>query len=396
MNARRDFLRRVTALALAAAAPARTAAGGVRLFLAGDVMTGRGVDRILPYSVDPRLYEPYVRHAEAYVNLAERANGPIPAPVDFGYVWGEALAVLDTCAPQARIVNLETAVTDRGEPWPRKGIHYRMHPGNVPCLTAARIDCCTLANNHVLDWGRTGLQDTLAALHGAGIATAGAGAGLDEAAAPAILESEAGRVLVFSCAHRDSGVPAAWAAGEDRPGVHLLSGWTARELDRLGERIAAVRRPGDVVVVSLHWGGNWGYEVPREHRRFAQGLIEHAGVHVVHGHSSHHPKAVEIHRGQPILYGCGDLLNDYEGIEGHEAYRPGIAPLYFADLDAGGGPLRRLELVPMRIARMRLHHAREEDHRWLAATLARECARFDTAARATARGTIVIEPGPRR
>lgn len=393
MNARREFLRRMTALALASARPVRAAAGIVRLFLAGDVMTGRGVDRILPYSVDPRLYEPYVRHAEAYVNLAERANGPIPRPVDFEYVWGEALAVLEAYAPHARVVNLETAVTERGEPWPGKGIHYRMHPGNVPCLTAARIDCCALANNHVLDWGHTGLQDTLATLHGAGIATAGAGPGLAEASAPAILAGGAGRVLVFSCAHRDSGVPAAWAARADRPGVHLLDALTASELDRLAERIAGVRRPGDTVVVSLHWGGNWGYEVPREHRRFAHGLVERAGVQVVHGHSSHHPKAIELHRGQPIFYGCGDLLNDYEGIEGHEAYRPGIAPLYFVDLDARDGTLRRLELVPMRIARMRLHHAREEERRWLARTLARECARFDTVARATARGTIVIEPG---
>lgn len=114
-------------------------------------MTGRGIDQILPHPVDPRLYEPWVTDAREYVGLAERANGPVPRPVDFAYVWGDALAELDAAAPDLRIVNLETAVTRNDEPWLGKGINYRMHPENVACLAAARLDCCTLANNHVLD-----------------------------------------------------------------------------------------------------------------------------------------------------------------------------------------------------------------------------------------------------
>src|SRR4029453_6689562 len=130
-----------------------TRAPTVTFFLCGDVMTGRGIDQILPHPSRPQLFEPYVRSAVEYVNLAERANGPIARPVDYAYVWGDALAELERVRPDARIVNLETAVTASDDAWSGKGIHYRMHPANVSCLTVAKLDCCCLANNHVLDWG---------------------------------------------------------------------------------------------------------------------------------------------------------------------------------------------------------------------------------------------------
>lgn len=158
------------------------------LLLAGDVMLGRGIDQVMPEPLPPVLYEPWVHDAREYVRLAEKVNGAIPAPVDMAYVWGDALAEMDRLAVDARIVNLETAVTRGGAPWPGKGIHYRMNPAHVGCLTAARIDACSLANNHVLDWGAQGLDDTLATLHAAGVLTAGAGADLQRAQAPAVLK----------------------------------------------------------------------------------------------------------------------------------------------------------------------------------------------------------------
>ena len=72
--------------------------------------------------------------------------------------------------------------------WVGKGIHYRMHPQNVPCLSAAQIDCCVLANNHVLDWGYAGLAETLRTLHKSNLSTAGAGRCSEQARAPAVLE----------------------------------------------------------------------------------------------------------------------------------------------------------------------------------------------------------------
>ena len=157
------------------------------LFLGGDVMTGRGIDQVLPHPSEPRLYESYMKSALGYVELAERVNGPIPKPVDFSYVWGDALKEWRRVAPDVKIVNLETNIT-MSEDWAAKGINYRMHPGNVPCINAAGIDCCALANNHALDWGHSGLAETLDTLKNANVKTAGAGWSLTEAEAPATVE----------------------------------------------------------------------------------------------------------------------------------------------------------------------------------------------------------------
>ena len=123
-------------------------------------------------------------------------------------------------------------------------------------------------------------------------------------------------------------------------------------------------RPGDLRVVSVHWGGNWGYDVPADHRRFARRLVE-AGVHVVHGHSSHHPRPVEMYRGGLVLYGCGDLVNDYEGIAPHGSLRSDAGCLYAATLDRASGALQRLQVVPLQLRRFRLQRADAPARRWL-------------------------------
>ncbi|MEU2615485.1 CapA family protein [Micromonospora sp. NPDC007271] len=337
----------------------------VTLLLAGDVMTGRGVDQILPHPGPPELREPAVTDARRYVELAESVNGPVPRPAPPGWPWGEALRLLDALRPDVRIVNLETSVTGRGEYAPGKGIHYRMHPGNLACLTAARLDVCALANNHVLDFGPTGLTDTLDALRAAGVSTAGAGRDADEAWRPALVPLAGGRrLLVWSVGAPSSGVYPQWAAAEGRPGVAYLD-VSAASAGALAERVAREVRPGDLVVVSVHWGSNWGYDVPDEHVRFAHTLID-AGVHLVHGHSSHHPRPIERYRGRLVLYGCGDLIDDYEGIGGQESYRPELRLLHLPTLDAESGELRRLRLAPVRARRMRLEVATPEEARWLA------------------------------
>ena len=136
----------------------------ITIFLCGDVMTGRGIDQVLPHPSDPTIYESYMKNARGYVKIAEEVNGPIDYPVSFSYVWGDALKELDRVAPDVRIINLETSVTKSNDYWKGKGINYRMHPENISILTAAKIDVCSLANNHVLDWGYSGLLETLETL----------------------------------------------------------------------------------------------------------------------------------------------------------------------------------------------------------------------------------------
>jgi len=343
------------------------------LFLCGDVMTGRGIDQVLPHPSQPELFEPVVRSAWRYVEEAEAETGPIDRPLAPTAVWGDALPELVRPGVDARIVNLETAVTTSDEAWPGKGIHYRMHPANATCLTAARIDCCALANNHVLDWGRRGLAETLQTLRDLGIPTAGAGADAEEAAAPASIETPgAGRVLVFSLATESSGVPRAWAARADASGVWLPEDLSEGGAAAIAERARAARRPGDLVVVSIHWGSNWDFAIPEWQRRFAHALVDDAGVDVVHGHSSHHVKGIEVHRDRLILYGCGDFLNDYEGIGGHGRFRGDLGLMYFPELAPHSGRLLRLVLRPTRVRHFRVKRAPEQGVRWLADALNRE------------------------
>lgn len=350
------------------------------LFLCGDVMTGRGIDQALPHPGDPRLYEAYVQDAREYLKLAQRVNGPIEVPLSFEYIWGDALEELDRRDPDLRIINLETSITAATDPWPRKGINYKMHPRNTPCLRAAHVDACTLANNHVLDWGPDGLLDTLYALRGAGIRFAGAGATSEEAARPAVLHTPDGekRVLVFSCGFFSSGIPPQWKATARRPGVLFLDSPGEAGEKLLSEWINPYRRPEDLVVISIHWGGNWGHTIPTAQREFAHLLIDRLGVDVIHGHSSHHPKAIEIYGGKPIFYGCGDFVNDYEGIGGYESYRGDLTLMYFVSFDMKRNILTNVDMVPLRMRRFRLNRADRQDTQWLATTLQREGAGVGT------------------
>jgi poly-gamma-glutamate synthesis protein (capsule biosynthesis protein) len=348
----------------------------ITLFLCGNVMIGRGIDQIRSRSVDPRLFEPSITSAEDYVHLVEVANGPIPRPVAPGYVWGAALEEIDAMRPDVRVVNLETAVTTSQAAWPAKDVLYRTHPENVAILRAARIDCCAIANNHILDWGYAGLLETLDSLQLAGLATAGAWRDRPEAQAPAVIDVAAGRVLVLGLGATSSGIPPEWAATEDRPGVDLVDGGARGVAEGVAARLAPVRRPGDVVVASIHWGPNCGYYVPGEQPRLAHELVDVGGVDVVHGHSSHHPLGIELYQGRLILYGCGDFITDYEGIAGYEDYRDDLVLAYFPTLDAATGRLIGLSISPFQLRRFRLQRPEQTDIVWLRDTLDRHSRPF--------------------
>ncbi|MFF8973438.1 CapA family protein [Streptomyces sp. NPDC014995] len=339
--------------------------GAVTLFLCGDVMLGRGVDQILPHPGSPELREDYVRDARAYVRLAESVNGPVPAPVDPSWPWGDALRWLDEYAPHVRIVNLETSVTRGGAFAPGKAIHYRMHPANLPALTVARPDVCVLANNHVLDFGRPGLEETLDSLSRAGLRAAGAGRSAAEAYAPvAVSVPGGGRVLVFALGARSGGVPLEWAATPSTAGVAHVPELSADTAASVVRHVREVRRPGDLAVVSVHWGSNWGYRVPRDQVRFARLLVD-GGVDLVHGHSSHHPRPVEVYRDRLVLHGCGDFIDDYEGISGYEEYRDDLRIAYLVTVEGDTGRLSGLRMLPLRARRMRLEPAPDGDRAWL-------------------------------
>ena len=369
---------------------ATTRSGGdLVIFLTGDVMTGRGIDQILPHPGDPRLRESVVTDARTYVELAEQVNGPIQAPVDFAWPWGAALPLLDEFAPDVRLLNLETSITVGSEFAPRKAVHYRMHPRNIGCLTAVRPDACALANNHILDFGYRGLSDTLVALADAEIRGIGAGSDRDHAQRPAILALSGGvRVGIASCGMESSGIPRSWAASDRAPGVALVSD-VSHSAEEIAARVLTVKRQGDISIVSLHWGSNWSYEVGAHQIDFAHRLID-AGIDVVHGHSSHHPRPVELYRGKLILYGCGDTVDDYEGIRTYEAFRHELRLLYFASIDCASGSLTALRMMPMRMRKLRLENASRDEAEWLRSTLEQISRRFRTRVRGTVDGVLTV------
>ncbi|MEV8634799.1 CapA family protein [Streptosporangium sp. NPDC051023] len=367
-------------------------AGLLTVFLSGDVMLGRGVDQILPHPGDPALRERYVGDARSYVELAEAVSGRIPCPVDFSWPWGDALRVLDEAAPDVRVINLETSITRSDEFAPGKAVHYRMSPANIPSLTAIRPDVCALANNHVLDFGATGLRETLDTLAAAGLRAAGAGRDIGEARHPATVAVHGvGRVLVLSFGTASSGIPPEWAATRDQAGVDVVSESSDIRAAEITDLVRRVKEAGDIVIASVHWGSNWGYGVSRDQVRFAHQLVN-GDVDVVHGHSSHHPRPVEVYRDKLVLYGCGDCVDDYEGIGGHEYYRDELRMLYLVMLEAASGKLIGLRMVPMRARRMRLWRASAEDCRWLREVLDRISRGHGTRVDLEPDGTLTLRP----
>jgi poly-gamma-glutamate synthesis protein (capsule biosynthesis protein) len=173
---------------------------------------------------------------------------------------------------------------------------------------------------------------------------------------------------VFAFGQSTSGIPPEWAAATNRPGVNYLPDLSPSTTAGACDRIGRARQPGRVLLVSIHWGSNWGYDVPREQIAFAHALVE-AGADVVHGHSSHHVRPLEVHRDRLILYGCGDFLTDYEGIGQRPGFRDDLALMYLPAIDEGSGALASLQLVPMQIRRFRLGRPSAADGLWLRDTL---------------------------
>jgi len=269
-----------------------------------------------------------------------------------------------------------------------------MSPDNVPAVACARPDACALANNHVLDFGRAGLAETLGVLARAGLRAVGAGRDLTRARQPvAVPVPGGGRAVIFACGAASSGIPPGWAATATRPGVDFLPRLSGAAAGGLIAQIQAVKRPGDIVVVSLHWGSNWGYGVEQDQVRFAHRLID-GGADLIYGHSSHHPRPIEVYRGRLVLYGCGDAINDYEGIRGYEQFRPDLRLLYFASLAADTGALAALRMVPMQAKNMRLHHASAADSAWLADVLNRVSRRFGSHISHQPDGALILHHPP--
>jgi poly-gamma-glutamate capsule biosynthesis protein CapA/YwtB (metallophosphatase superfamily) len=221
------------------------------------------------------------------------------------YPWGDALPLLRRA--DALVGNLEFVLADDGRPWPGKTFHFRADRRAVASLEAAGFALVSVANNHVLDFGTDAALESLATLAQCGIRFAGAGANAEAARRPAIIRRDGLTIAMLAITDNEPD----WEAGLDSPGVHHVPVDVGDpRAAALLSAVAREREAVDLLIVSAHWGGNWGVDVPRRHRTFAHALID-AGADVVFGHSPHIVRGVEVYRDRPILYGAGDFVDDY-------------------------------------------------------------------------------------
>ena len=321
------------------------------IFCCGDVMIGRGIDQILKYKSDSKLYESYLSDAKDYVPDVMKLYTKNNKYVSDTYVWGNLLKEILFVNSDLKLINLETSITDSNDALKGKPVLYKMHPKNINVITSAHIDYCNMANNHVLDWGVKGLIDTVNTLNNAHIGFGGIGLNLEEAMRPTITYINGSRILIFSFGDVDSGIPNNWKASASKPGVNVIS--SLDDVDGVVNHINKYYNDGDFIIVSIHWGSNWGYEIESYHVSFAHKLIDNAHVNIIHGHSSHHFKRIEMYKNGIILYGCGDLINDYEIIDDtwHKQYMPEISLAYFLIYD---NALIDLIIVPYMLKNMQL------------------------------------------
>ncbi|CAF0779195.1 unnamed protein product [Didymodactylos carnosus] len=338
-----------------------------RLILLGDIMIGRLVDQIFAKHVDNR--EEY-EHA---CMLLKRAC--VQPPVSYSYIWGNTLDYFHPAYSDLRIGNLETSVTHSNIKWPQKAFNYRCAPENLQTLKEINLDYVCLANNHTLDYSQQGMNDTMNALNTYQIPFAGVGKNLSEARRPAILHRNNTTIGLFSFADHYS----YWAAQPTMPGINYINVEQLTPNDRLQikEYISdyQLKNKISLTIVSLHWGSNYQWSPPVAFQLFAHWLIDECHVDIIHGHSSHHVQGIEIYKGKPIIYGCGDFIDDY-AID--KEYRNDLSFIYLIDMDMDERKVTKIELIPTRCTNMQVNELtrNDQDYEWLFSTLARLSAPF--------------------
>ena len=258
------------------------------------------------------------------------------------------------------VLNLECCISDRGEPWPDPGkpFFFRAPPAATEVLKRLGVDCVTLANNHVLDYGAEALLDTLAHLRAAGIRCVGAGVDVAAARAPATLQADGFRVAVLGCADH----PQEYAAGAARPGIAYGLDWVGRAIEDV---------EADAVVVTPHWGPNMTSE-PLSRIRRAAADLRAAGATLVAGHSAHVFHGVE----DRILYDLGDFHDD-DAVD--RRLRNDLGFFFLVELDRAG-PVR-LEAVPLELDFCHTRLAAGGNAEWIRSRFTAACRRLGTEVR---------------
>ena len=322
---------------------------GIAIGLLGDVMLGRMVARALERQAPETLWAAELRELTASLDLV--------------------------------VCNLECCISERGEPTELidgKPFVFRGPPAAVDALKAMSITAVGLANNHALDFGEQALKDTLERLDRGGIATAGAGLGLEAARSPAVLTTAGVRVAVVAVTDH----PAEYAAAPRRWGVAYAPMRNEKPAWLL-KLIEVARAHSDLVIAFPHWGPNMATRPSRRQKRIAASLHA-AGADLVAGHSAHVHHGVGWDGG-PTLFDLGDVLDDYRV---DPALRNDLG--VFAIWRPHSSP--ELELVGLRLEYCCMRLASGADADWIAGRLERASRELGTAVTRVAEQRFAVEP----
>jgi poly-gamma-glutamate synthesis protein (capsule biosynthesis protein) len=229
--------------------------------------------------------------------------------------------------------NLEGALTERGEPWP-KGYNFRTPPRFASGLRDAGLDIVSLANNHTMDFGVVGLEDTLDALDAASVRRIGAGRTGIEAAQPAVLEANGLRVAFIGCAATpvEAGGFAIqqWSAEADGTGVFVCDDAALRTW------IAEARKIADFVIVTAHAGTEYRNAPDATQSRIVNVALE-AGADVFIGHHAHVVQPVELRGNQLVAWGLGNFIFDLDNVDLANIPEPRVSLVLNFTLTKGKG-----------------------------------------------------------
>ena len=288
------------------------------------------------------------------------------------YPLGNTLPIFQ--GVDVRICNLECVISDKGTPCllTPKVFHFRFDARNVETLKIAGIDAVSLANNHALDYGYDAMLDMLKILDDAGIHHAGAGVNFEEASRPAIFEI--GRKKIGFIAFTDNEPD--WESATEIPGVFYVPiDIHDNRAKRLFEIVRQTREKTDFLIVSTHWGPNWGYRPQPEHIPFGHTLID-AGADVVFGHSCHVFQGIEIYNDHLIIYSAGDFIDDYAVDETERNDQS-----FIFTLEIHNSKIFRLRLYPTVISDFQARLATQSEAKEIMDKMQQLCAEFKTPAK---------------
>lgn len=288
----------------------------------------------------------------------------------FSYPWGDTLDIFN--AADVRFCNLECAISNKGEPWMRKVFHFRSDAKNVAVLKEAGIDCVSLANNHALDYGYDALLEMMEILKTEKIHYAGAGINVEMAMRPAIFEVKGVKIGFLAITDNED----VWEATKDIPGIYYLPiELEGRRYAALIEIVKRTKACCDILIVSAHWGSNWGDRPEPGHIPFAHSLVE-SGADIIFGHSCHVCRGVEIYKNRPIIYGAGDFIDDY-AVDLDERNDQS----FIFEIETEGKTINGLKLYPTVIKHFQARHAKGEKGERIGQHMKLLCEELDTIVR---------------